>query len=630
MPVTGYPNVTSVVPGETINFFLSTDAPGPTNLSVLRLSSLAAPPSAVFTANLTTQPLPVRAWEGFQWTSAADTSFVVPLTWPSGLYVLTAGGDNVLSFVVRQPTPGSTSKVLLHIDFLTHTAYNPSGGKSLYGFNSGGRTEADRATTVSLLRDWAPEYGAPGTVKGRRLIEWLESEGIPVEYCSSVDLHANAQLLTHYECFVVGGCGHDEYWTRAMRENVERFVNNGGNLIVLSGNTCYRAVRLEAGNTHLVFYKYPAADPNANNEDATVAWADPPLNRPPNTLFGAGWTNGALRGANTAYMPYMLRFPSHWAFAGVSATQTSAFMSYETDAAAFVEEPEGYPRVTGEDGSPLAYTVLASADLRAWVGKPGFATMGVYSRNGTVFHAGTTEWVLALGANGDPVINRVTRNVFQRLRLREPWDWEDIGHANFGAALTSLAGRLFIATSQNLLWMRYPVGAEIVWRRIGHTNNVMAMAALSDTVYCVTSDNRLWWREPVESDVIWHAIGEAPPNARSLAACAGMLYATDDSGQLWFTPARRAVPNWQVVPSFCPDPTVKTMTSYANILFAATDDNRLLRTPSDFTTDDPARGWVSVWHCDFAVGLAVVEWMLFVATSKNRLWRLDLAGLRQP
>lgn len=72
------------------------------------------------------------------------------------------------------------------------------------------------------------------------------------------------------------------------------------------------------------------------------------------------------------------------------------------------------------------------------------------------------------------------------------------------------------------------------------------------------------------------------------------------------------------------------MTSYANILFAATDDNRLMRTPSDFTTDDPVRGWVPVWHCDFAVGLAVVEWMLFVATSKNRLWRLDLAGLRQP
>lgn len=307
-------------------------------------------------------------------------------------------------------------------------------------------------------------------------------------------------------------------------------------------------------------------------------------------------------------------------------------MSYETDAAGYVEEPEGYPRVTGEDGSPLAYTVLASADLSQWSGKPGSATLGLYSRNGTVFHAGTTEWLQCLVPGGDPVVKGITHNVFQRLRQRVPWDWEDIGHADFGAAMTALGGRLFIATTENKLWMRHPVGAEVVWRHIGHANNVIAMAARADTLYCVTSDNQLWWREPVEFNVNWTPIGAGPPNTRSLAAAGATLYATDAAGQLWRTAARRAAPAWHLMTGFTPDPTVKAMTAYADILLASTDDNRLLRTPSDFAADEltPQRGWAPVWHCNFSVGLAVVEWMLFVATWQNRLWRLDLAGLRQP
>src|SRR5262249_61870727 len=116
----------------------------------------------------------------------------------------------------------------------------------------------------------------------------------------------------------------------------------------------------------------------------------------------------------------------------------------------------------------------ASADLRSWASdrdsKPGFATMGIYHRNGMVFHGGAIEWAASLAS--DPVLAQVTRNVIGRLQQRIPADWEDIGHANFGTALTALDGRLFIATSQNLLWRRFPVEAEVVWRHIGHANNV--------------------------------------------------------------------------------------------------------------------------------------------------------------
>ncbi len=614
MAVSGYPATTSVVPGGSIDFHLSSDSPGLTNLAVERVGATSV--SATITARLANLSPPTKnPWEGFGWPVAV--SFSVPSTWPTGLYRLAYGSADVLTFVVRPATPGAVSKVLLQMAFLTPTAYNAAGGKSLYGFNSGG--EASRASRVSLDR---PGGTPPSDGREATLIRWLETERIVIEYCSSADLHAIPNLLANYECLVIAG--HDEYWTKPMRDQTERFVANGGNMIVLSGNTCYRAVRLEHGNRLVVFYKYAGSDPNPNADEATVAWAEPPLNRPQNSLLGVGFTEGAFGGPPT---PYEIRFPRHWVFAGVSAAVTSPFMTYETDAAAYVDEPEGYPHVTGDEDTPLAFTVLASADLRSWSGKPGRATLGIYSRNGTVFNAATTDWINVVGT--DPVVTQVTRNVFSRLKQRVPWDWEHVGHANFGCALAALDGRLFIATTANRLWRRYPIGADVVWRDIGQANDVVAMAGIGDTLFCVTSDNRLWWRPPAEVDTIWTPIGAGPGGGtKALGAAGGMLYAVDAAGALWRTPARRSAPSWGAMTFFAGDSTVNAMTSYSDILFASTTDNRLLRSNRDWINESSA--WECIHHCNSSIGLAVVEWMLFVATTENRLWRIDLHGLRKP
>ena len=626
MSISGYASSMSVAPGGQIRFYLSSDTPGATTFTIQRVGTSSAPSTNV-THSVANQPPPAASpWEGYRWTQTFG--FTVPPAWPTGLYSLFKAGDPanvILRFVVLPSSPGSGSKILLRIAFLTEQAYNPTGGKSLYGFNSQPNLdESSRASQVSFDR--------PGAVPVREvpLIQWLEAEGIPVEYCACIDLHTNPSLLSSYDCFVCSG--HDEYWTKEMRDHVEIFLANGGNLIVLSGNTCYRRVRLEQGNRMVVFYKYAGHDPNLDNEYATVAFAEPPLNRPPNSLIGAGFTFGGFGGASGSYT---IRFPSHWVFAGISfpaggPPQTSAFMSYETDAAPFVDEPEGYPRVTGEEGTPLSYVVLASADLRSWSGKPGMATMGLLIRNGTVFNGGSTEWNQAMA---DPVLGQVTRNVFQRLKTRLVWDWEDIGHANSGKALTAVDNKLFLATSLNLLWRRYPVGAEVVWTQIGHANNVIAMAATQDTLFCVTADNTLWWRPPVETNVNWTVAGSGPAGGtKALAGIAGMLYAVDLNGTMWrgaavktgaVAWARFNAPTWTAV-----DATVNAMCADADILFASTTDNRLLRSDHDWIGE--SNGWAQIHHCNFSVGLAVIDKMLFVATSRNRLWRLDLHGLRQP
>ncbi|WP_114200931.1 N,N-dimethylformamidase beta subunit family domain-containing protein, partial [Acinetobacter baumannii] len=420
-----------------------------------------------------TRSLPTtNPWEGFGWP--VSTTFNIPSNWPSGLYRLAYMSQDVLTFVIRPVIPAAVSKVLLQVSFLTPSAYNAAGGKSLYDFNSVGGA---RANKVSFNRSGGtPASNGPESI----LIHWLETEGIAIEYCSSVDLHSISNLLTNYECLIIAG--HDEYWTRAMRDQTEQFIANGGNLIILSGNTCYRAVRLEQGNRMVVFYKFAGSDPNQNAYDTTVAWAEPPLNRPQNSFLGTGFTEGAYGGTATAYT---IRFPEHWVFNGVlSTTTTSAFMTYETDAAAYVDEEEGYPRVTGDENTPLTMTVLASAELGSWTGKPGRATMGIFSHNGTVFNAATTDWIYVLGS--DAVVTTITRNVFSRLKQRITWDWENIGYANDCCALTALQGKIFMATTQNRLLQRYPIGADVAWRDVSHAYNVVAMTALGDTLYCVT------------------------------------------------------------------------------------------------------------------------------------------------
>ena len=614
----GYASATSVVAGSSINFHLSGNWAASFILRIERVVS-GTPSTGTFSVSLLPQQVPaVAAWEGFGWP--VSYTFVVPASWPTGLYQLVEDGSTaILYFVVRPSVAGQTSRILVHVSFLTPQAYNSDGGKSLYDFNS---SDHVRARQVSFERT----SGQPDVELV--LLGWLETEGYVVECCSSLDLHDDPTLLSAYECLLVAG--HDEYWTKEMRDQVERFIANGGNVVVLSGNTCYRQVRLEQNNRMLVFHKYAGQDPFPDNDRTTVAWAEPPVNRPQNSFLGAGWTHGAFGGPPSAYT---IHFPSHWVFQGVSFSsgptpQTEAFMHYETDAAAFVIEPEGYPRVTGEEGTPLSYVVLGSADLRAWGGKPGMATMGLLKKSGTVFHGGTTEWVSQLQSN--PTMQQITRNVLNRLCSRLPWDWEHIGHANLGRALTALNDKLYIATTENRLWRRFPVGADIVWRDIGHAEDVGALAASGDSLFCITVDNQLWCRESVDFEVNWIAFDSGPAaGTKALAAAGGVLYAVDSKGKLWRRPASRVAAAWVTIPSFtADDPRINALASYSNILFASTTDNRLVRSNQDWIYESSE--WTDIHHCNFSAGLAVVDGMLFVATIENRLWWLDLHGLRQP
>ncbi|MFL6179097.1 MAG: hypothetical protein ACJ74E_04510, partial [Actinomycetes bacterium] len=81
----------------------------------------------------------------------------------------------------------------------------------------------------------------------------------------------------------------------------------------------------------------------------------------------------------------------------------------------FDELPSRYRAGEGGDLEETAVAVFGEATPAAISRLAhNHAVMGVYSRGGTVFTSGTTDWVYGL-AGHDPIVTQVTRNVLDRL-----------------------------------------------------------------------------------------------------------------------------------------------------------------------------------------------------------------------
>ena len=387
------------------------------------------------TVNLRLRPVPTdAATHGCDW----PISYTVRTrsSWPSGLYLARFGsGDQTaeVPFVLRPERKSPSVKILLQVPFTTLQAYNAYGGKSLYDYNS---SAGQRASFVAMDRPLDHPFYRGADPWMPVLVRWLARAGYQVDMCSSINLHGDANVLDGYQLMLMGG--HDEYWTREMRNRVDDFINRRGNVVVLGGNTCWFQSRLEPANgrdhRRLVCYKSRSADPQRNEALKTVPWIDLATPWPENTTFGLGsrygaiWANGFARPPTSLYALQ----PEHWAFAGTGLGPLSTFgedlVGYETDACAFTFGADGLPFATGTDGTPANLQILAGADATWWGGyaqslgteaQSGHAIVSFHTRNGAVFNAGMTDWALGLQPELDSglttVASQITRNVINRL-----------------------------------------------------------------------------------------------------------------------------------------------------------------------------------------------------------------------
>ncbi|PMB04903.1 Ig domain-containing protein group 1 domain-containing protein [Fischerella thermalis CCMEE 5273] len=453
--IAGYASATSVNKGESLDIKVSLAQPGQFTIDVYRLGYYGGTGGRLMASsgslNGTTQPActldPNTRLIECNW--ATSYTLQVGNNWTSGLYVakLTDQATSKVAhvwFVVRDDS--STADVLFQSSVSTILAYSATGGYSLYGFNSIG---GQRAFKVSYDR---PVYQAtyeqsfePDTLLRweYNMVRWLESQGYDVTYTDNMQVHTDGQRLLNHKVFL--SVGHDEYWSKEMRDYVEAARNAGINIGFFSANTCYWRVRFEnstpaAGqvqsNRVMACYKQDwALDPVAQQQGpsaATNKFRSVQNQRPENALLGVMY--GSDLDAYYSGYNFVVTNSSdpYYANTGLqNGDQLALLVGYEWDF------------IVNNGSSPANLVVLAESPVQPSGTLPTFdeppgeqslpanqdftkshSTRYTASSGAKVFASGTIQWAWGLDSDGvnpareDDRVKQITVNILADMGAR--------------------------------------------------------------------------------------------------------------------------------------------------------------------------------------------------------------------
>lgn len=432
--VLGYASQVSVAAGEEISFHvsgsgktfdMSVERVGGQRIKVLEKSQIACAVHAI----------PDRASShGCNWPVALTIN--VPRDWTSGYYeaTLTINSDDKpvrskLFFVVRSAAPGKHTKILLELGTNTYNAYTNWGGHSLYAYHDRDGVQGNRVSFDRPLNSLFDKWELP-------FVKWAEGNGYTLDYASNCDLEFHPEILGDYNLVV--SVGHDEYWSSPMRDHLEKYISDGGNVAFLSGNTCCWQVRSEDNGRALTCWKQSVnSDPLYRTGDQkllSTAWSHHLIGRPENHLTGVGFLWGGYHRSHGQFMEgsgaFEVHRPEHWLFNGTDLKRgdslggENTIVGYECDGCE-IEWDNGLPSPTHRDGTPDSFIILGTCPARWAAGdcywydrfpkdRVGNAVLGTYTRGGTVVSVGTTDWAHGLAGN-DTNVATITRNILDRL-----------------------------------------------------------------------------------------------------------------------------------------------------------------------------------------------------------------------
>jgi len=440
--VEGYTNDLSYAPGEEVAFHLSTTA-SKVSITIERLGATDVKVWEKPDVPGSSHPIPDQASShGCNWPEAFRLK--IPADWQSGYYQATLevsdhGGKFVqrgkrtarstLFFVVRSANPGKDTKILLQLSTNTYNAYTNWGGHSLYSYHDRDGVQGHR---VSFHRPQSSQFG----VWEQHFVRWAEAAGYKIDYAANNDLEFHPEILPHYR--LVLSVGHDEYWSTPMRDNLEKYIADGGNVAFFSGNTCCWQVRSEDDGQALTCWKqwynldplYRTGDPKL----LSTLWSHHLVGRTENSLTGVGFMWGGYQRSHGQFMDgpgsYEVHRPDHWIFADTNLKRGDRFggqdtiVGYECDGCE-IEWKDGLPHPTHNDGTPKSFTILSTCPARWAPGdsfwyerfptdRIGASVLGLYTQGGTVFTTGSTDWSHGLRGK-DPIVEQITKNILDRL-----------------------------------------------------------------------------------------------------------------------------------------------------------------------------------------------------------------------
>lgn len=349
-----------------------------------------------------------------------SASWNVPTTAVSGVYIARLhradrNDSSHITFIVRDDS--SRSDVVFQTSDPTWQAYNLYGGSSFYRGAANGRAYKVSYNRPVLTRDgiggrdffFANEYP---------LVRFLERNGYDVSYLAGVDTDRYGSLIKNHKVFL--SVGHDEYWSKAQRANVESARDAGVHLQFLSGNEVYWKTRYEPSADSsrtpyrtLVSYKETWANAKIDpSTEWTGTWRDPryaprsagggmPENSLTGTIYTSNYTDLAITVSAQEGKNRMWRGTSLASMSGGSATLAPHTVGYESDEDLDNgSRPPGLVRMSTTTGPTDEYL----QDFGSTVA-PGTTThsMTLYRApsGALVFGAGTVQWTWGLDAEHD-------------------------------------------------------------------------------------------------------------------------------------------------------------------------------------------------------------------------------------
>lgn len=443
--IEGYVSKQSVVAGDTLDFFVSTNPTSGFVIDIYRLGYYQGKGGrhlrrlGPFEGKVQpTPPVGEQRLRECQWE--ACTRLTIPKDWPSGVYLgklsqvpspmgRGVGGEgnhnryqSYVVFIVRDDRPAD---FLFQCSDNTWQAYNQwPDSYSLYTNDRTDRIILCSGVKVSFDRPYGKYvqiYDNPlSQGSGEFLLWefplafWMEQHGYDVTYCGNVDVHADLKTITRCKAFL--SVGHDEYWSREEYDHCMEAVRQGVHFAFLSGNTCcfvapfFASTRGAANRVITRAGRYGGIRPN---EKAYMT--DLPAEAPNEaTLIGAQ-TVSPFNGSGD----WIVTQPNHWLFAGTGmrrGDRIPGLVGWE-----FHGEPAKIPglEVVAEG------TTINGGDREAhWT-----ATVYPGPKGNVVFNASTIWWAQGLSSppghmlpyshygrphGPDGRVQRITRNLLER------------------------------------------------------------------------------------------------------------------------------------------------------------------------------------------------------------------------
>lgn len=397
----GYTNQTSYQPGDVANVYIE-------SLSFLEcgLSVYDAQGALAFASDVSLYPQrksTTEPWKyGYNFSIFAELE--IPRNLASGVYFI----EKQIPLIVKSPTLADVTVVF---PFNTINAYNSSGGKSLYNFNSSNSTASQ---IVSFLRPLADD-----TEKERcnECIKWFPTlSDLKINYISDQD-------LDDYTSFggskVLVITGHSEYWTRRARHNFDKFVAAGGHSVILSGNTMWWHARYSEAHDQLICYRDSKLDPEPDQMMKTILWTEPSLDFPIIKSIGADFNGGGygLR-VDNGWDGFKIANPSSPLLEGLNLRRGDIIRmpSDECDGAPLKGfDVDGFPILDNKFNFEKYELIGFDKGTRGGAETyPTFIAMKATSTSGIIINMGACDWCTSSGI-GQSNVKTITKNAIQKL-----------------------------------------------------------------------------------------------------------------------------------------------------------------------------------------------------------------------